>query len=62
MSASYIDKAVKGITFKRVGDATNALFNLKKGDKLGIRGPYGNGFKIKGKRILLRGDDRGSDH
>jgi len=53
MSVSYIDKKVKGITFKRVGDATNALFELKKGDRIGIRGPYGNGFKMHGKRILF---------
>ena len=53
MSVSYIDKNVKGITFRKVGDATKALFNLKKGDKIGVRGPYGNGFKIIGKNILF---------
>jgi dihydroorotate dehydrogenase electron transfer subunit len=53
MSVSYIDEKVKGITFKRVGDATNTLFELKDGDKIGIRGPYGNGFKIYGERILF---------
>jgi dihydroorotate dehydrogenase electron transfer subunit len=53
ISVSYIDNNIKGITFKRVGDATNALFNLKQGDNIGIRGPYGNGFKIHGKKILF---------
>ena len=53
MSVSYIDKNIKGITFRKVGDATKALFNLKKGDKIGVRGPYGNGFKISGKHILF---------
>lgn len=53
MSVSYIDKQNKGITFKKVGEGTEALFNLKKGDKIGIRGPYGNGFKINGKKILF---------
>jgi dihydroorotate dehydrogenase electron transfer subunit len=52
MSASYIDDKIKGVTFKRIGDATSALFKLKVGDKIGIRGPYGNGFEIKGKNIL----------
>ena len=52
MSASYTDN-LKGITFKKVGDATNKLFNYKKGDKIGIRGPYGTGFKIKSKKILF---------
>ena len=53
MSVSYINENIKGITFKRVGDATKALFELNEGDKIGIRGPYGNGFKIIGKRILF---------
>ena len=59
MSVSYIDGDVKSITFRRVGDATKALFNLKSGDKIGVRGPYGNGFKIKGKRILFVGGGTG---
>jgi dihydroorotate dehydrogenase electron transfer subunit len=53
MSVSYINKKIKAITFKRIGEATNELFNLKVGDKLGIRGPYGNGFNIIGKNILF---------
>jgi dihydroorotate dehydrogenase electron transfer subunit len=53
MSVSYIENDIKGITFKKVGDATKALFELKEGDKIGIRGPYGNGFKIEGEKILL---------
>jgi dihydroorotate dehydrogenase electron transfer subunit len=53
MSVSYIKNNIKGITFRKIGVATNALFNLKKDDKIGIRGPYGNGFKINGKNILL---------
>ena len=53
MSVSYIDEKTKGFTFKRIGDATSALFNLNVGDKIGIRGPYGNGFKINGKKILF---------
>jgi dihydroorotate dehydrogenase electron transfer subunit len=59
MSVSYIDNKIKGITFRKIGDATNALFNLKKGDKIGIRGPYGNGFKLKGKKILFVGGGTG---
>jgi len=59
MSVSVIDKNIRGITFKQVGEATKALFNLKPGDKIGVRGPYGNGFKIKGKRILFIGGGTG---
>ncbi len=39
------------ITVQNVGDATSALFNLEPGSKLGIRGPFGNGF-TKGERVL----------
>ena len=59
MSVSYITKNVKGITFRKVGDATKALFNLKEGGKIGIRGPYGNGFKFNGKKILFVGGGTG---
>lgn len=41
------------ITVQKVGDATSALFELKVGDSIGIRGPLGNGFDISGKNILL---------
>ncbi len=59
MSVSYISETKKAITFRKVGDATQALYNLNKGDKIGIRGPYGNGFKIKGEKILLVGGGTG---
>lgn len=55
MSASYTDSP-KGITVELVGEATKALFKMKKGDKIGIRGPYGNGFKTpKGKVLFVAG-------
>ncbi len=59
MSVSYIDHEIKGITFRDVGEATHALFGLKKGDKIGIRGPYGNEFKLEGKHILFVGGGTG---
>ncbi|MDI6826711.1 MAG: dihydroorotate dehydrogenase electron transfer subunit [Candidatus Aenigmarchaeota archaeon] len=48
-----------GITVGRVGSFTTQLLKMKKGDKLGIRGPYGNGFKLKGKEICLVAGGRG---
>ncbi len=39
------------ITVQKVGDATEALFAKKTGDRIGIRGPFGNGFSA-GERIL----------
>jgi len=41
----------RSITVQNVGDATGAMFSLKPGDCLGIRGPFGNGFSA-GERIL----------
>jgi len=49
MALSY-DNA---ITVQKVGTATSALFELGEGDSIGIRGPFGNGFRIKGDNILL---------
>jgi len=59
MSVSYIDKDVKGITFRKVGDATSALYKVKKEDRIGIRGPYGNGFELQGNHILFVGGGTG---
>jgi NAD(P)H-flavin reductase len=41
---------------RNVGNVTNAIHNMKKGDVIGIRGPFGNGFPIneyKGKDLLF---------
>jgi dihydroorotate dehydrogenase electron transfer subunit len=44
-----------GITVKRVGRATDMLHSLKKGDEIGIKGPFGNGFTITGQKVLVIG-------
>ena len=53
MALSY-DNA---ITVQKVGPATSALFELGEGDSIGIRGPFGNGFRIKGRSYFA--DSRG---
>ena len=53
MSISDIDKDIKAITFRKVGEATSALYKLKKGEHIGVRGPNGNGFQLKKKHILF---------
>ncbi len=43
------------ITVRKVGKVTNALHDLKAGDKVGVRGPFGNGFpfeEIQGKNVV----------
>ena len=44
-----------GITIEKRGKFTEKLFNMKVGDKIGIRGPYGNGFKIKSNAVVVAG-------
>ncbi len=52
MSLSYGN----GITVRVVGDATASLCDMRPGDSLGIRGPYGNGFKpAKPPTLLVAG-------
>lgn len=53
MSVSVIQEKKKGITFRSVGKATKELFQKTKNDIIGIRGPYGNGFSLNGKKILF---------
>ncbi|MDI6725228.1 MAG: dihydroorotate dehydrogenase electron transfer subunit [Methanobacterium sp.] len=57
MSISLIDREKNeiGISIKKVGPFTEAVHSLKVGDKLGLRGPYGHGFEIKGSKILAVG-------
>jgi len=59
MSVSQITKDVKGFTFRKIGDATHALYHLSPGSKIGVRGPYGNGFKLTGKHLLFVGGGTG---
>ena len=53
MGVSFIGPE-KGFSVHALGEATEALSDLKAGDKIGIRGPLGNGFSLpkKGKRVL----------
>ena len=59
MSVSYISKEYQGFTFRRVGDATAELFSKKAGDIIGIRGPLGNGFDLRGEHLLFIGGGTG---
>ncbi|MFW6040520.1 MAG: dihydroorotate dehydrogenase electron transfer subunit [Thermoplasmatota archaeon] len=51
MSLSHIYNR-QGITVKKVGGATQALHNMGIGGRIGIRGPYGKGYDLKGENIL----------
>lgn len=44
------------LTIRKVGKLTNEIFNLKPGDKIFMRGPYGNSFPkddFKGKDLVV---------
>ncbi len=57
MLGEFPDEA--GFTVRKRGESSTALYNLKVGDKIGVRGPYGNSFDIKGEKILLVGGGTG---
>lgn len=52
MSLSVIG-ARQAVTVEAVGAATRALHDMCQGDKIGIRGPYGQGFTLQGTRHLV---------
>ena len=54
LSLSSVDNE-KSITFKIIGKDTEFLSKMKIGDRLRIRGPYGNGYDLSSKKILLVG-------
>ena len=46
-------------TVRRHGVASTGLFNVGVGDKIGVRGPYGNSFDLKQGKLLLVGGGTG---
>jgi len=59
--ASYSEDHLD-MNIREVGNVTKYLANLKKGDTIYIRGPYGNGYpmeKFYGKNLLLIGGGSG---
>lgn len=54
-SCSYNNSYIDMLT-RNVGNVTSAIFSLKKGDTIYIRGPYGKGFpleQLKDKNLIL---------
>lgn len=46
-------------TVRKHGYASTELYSMKIGDKIGVRGPYGNSFTIRKGRLLLVGGGTG---
>ncbi|TFF93168.1 MAG: dihydroorotate dehydrogenase electron transfer subunit, partial [Promethearchaeota archaeon] len=60
MSVSQVDGDLLEITVERIGSGTSALFNMNVGDKIGIRGPYGNAWNYEdASKILIIGGGMG---
>jgi len=60
MSISCLSAEGVSISVEKVGQATETLHSMKKGDLIGIRGPFGNGFSlIKKGRIMIIGGGTG---
>ena len=57
MSISQINDDELAITVKNIGEFTSQLHELNVGDRIGVRGSYGNGFdnSFKGKKIIAIG-------
>src|SRR2546428_1027174 len=58
MPLSYLG-AVKCITVRDYGDATHILAAFTAGDRIGVRGPYGNVFRLQGEKVLAVGGGSG---
>jgi dihydroorotate dehydrogenase electron transfer subunit len=54
LSISYPGKDV-GVTVLKKGITTTRLHEMKLGDIVGVRGPFGRAFKISGKKIIAVG-------
>lgn len=46
-------------TVRKHGPSSTGLFNLKVGEQIGVRGPYGNSFDLKHGKLLLVGGGTG---
>ncbi len=60
MSLSYTSGESKGVTIKAMGDTSRRVQSMAAGDRVGIRGPYGNRFDLAPHRILVVGGGSGS--
>ncbi len=54
-AVSYLENDYFGITIEKKGSFTTTISRIKPGSKVGIRGPFGNGFSPKGNSIIVAG-------
>ena len=55
LSISSASGGLASVTVKEIGDATRAINRMRRGDLLGVRGPFGSYFKAVGRSALVVG-------
>jgi dihydroorotate dehydrogenase electron transfer subunit len=60
MSLSYTLGTSKGVTIKAMGTTSANVQRIRVGDRIGVRGPYGNQFDLSARRVLIVGGGSGS--
>ena len=60
ISVSGIDGDRTSVPVKNSGPATDAIHQLKPGDRMGIRGPFGHGFDLSYENMLIIGGGVGT--
>jgi len=53
MSLSYPEGPLGGVTVKAMGETSRKIQDLRRGDRIGIRGPYGTPFDLTPHRVLI---------
>ena len=53
------EKGKAAFTVRKHGLASTALYSMKSGDQIGVRGPYGNSFTMRQGKLLLVGGGTG---
>lgn len=54
-----LERGKAAFTIRKHGMASTALYDVKVGEYIGVRGPYGNSFNIKNGNLLLVGGGTG---
>lgn len=52
-AVSYNKNGIMGISVAKVGELSRTLHEMKCGSIIGIRGPYGKGFRVHGTRMAI---------
>jgi len=60
LSLSSVNGDLVSVTVKEVGEGTRALNKMKRGEVVGVRGPFGTHYKIAGKTALVVGGGIGT--